>query len=52
MLTLSEALHGKAAEPPGSTALIYMGARITHGELDRSHLRTSRALAAAGMKPG
>jgi long-chain acyl-CoA synthetase len=50
-LTLSEALHRKAAEMPGLAALLFMGARTTHGELDRRICQTSRALAAAGMKP-
>ncbi len=51
-MTLSEAVHAKAAELPQLTALIFMGARITHAGLDRRICGMSRALGAAGMKRG
>jgi long-chain acyl-CoA synthetase len=50
--TLCGALHRAAAEQPGLTALLFMGARISHGELDSRIAAMSRALAAAGMSRG
>ncbi len=51
-MTMSGALHEKARELPAPTALIYMGARISHAALDRRIQGMSRALGAAGMKRG
>ena len=51
-LTLCGALHRIAGEHPAVPALRFMGAAITHGELDARIIGTSRALAAAGMKRG
>jgi long-chain acyl-CoA synthetase len=51
-VSLYGALHQRAAAAPDVTALIFMGRRISHGELDRRICRTSRGLAALGMKQG
>jgi long-chain acyl-CoA synthetase len=51
-LSLSGAVHRAAVEHPAVPALRFMGATITHRELDARIAGTSRALAAAGLKRG
>jgi long-chain acyl-CoA synthetase len=50
--TICGAVHQAALSHPAVPALKFMGTVITHAELDRRIAATSRALAAAGMKPG
>jgi long-chain acyl-CoA synthetase len=51
-LTLYGAYHRMAAEVPDVTALIFMGRRMSHAELDQRICAASRGLAAEGLRPG
>jgi long-chain acyl-CoA synthetase len=50
--SLYGALHSAAADVPEVTALVFLGRRMSHAELDAGICRMSRGLAAAGMRSG
>jgi long-chain acyl-CoA synthetase len=51
-LSMYGAYHRIASTVPTVTALVFMGQRMTHAELDDRICRISRGLAAEGLRPG
>jgi len=50
--TLVDVVHATAVERPGHTSLIFKGARVTYGDLDRWTDALARSLRAHGVEPG
>jgi long-chain acyl-CoA synthetase len=51
-LSMYGAYHRMASSVPAVAALVFMGRRMTHAELDRRICRISRGLAVEGLRPG
>ena len=50
--TLVDVVHGTAVERPDHPAVIFKGARVSYGEIDRLSDALARALSDKGVQPG